>query len=44
LRTVVQEKLELEWTPGQIAAHPRVTFPDRPRGHVRHETIYQALY
>jgi IS30 family transposase len=42
--TQVQAKLEPEWSPEQIAAHLRRAFPDRPRWHVCHETIYQALY
>jgi transposase, IS30 family len=44
LRAVVQDKLELEWSPEQIAAHLREAFPDRPLWHICHETIYQALY
>jgi len=40
----VTEKLELEWSPEQIAAHLRAAFPDQPSWHVCHETIYQALY
>jgi transposase, IS30 family len=44
LREVVQAKLELEWSPQQIAAHLREAYPDRPDWHVCHETIYQALY
>ena len=44
LRAVVQERLELEWSPEQIAAWLRDTYPDRPDWHVCHETIYQALY
>jgi len=40
----VQAKLELEWSPQQVAAHLRVAYPDRPDWHVCHETIYQALY
>jgi transposase, IS30 family len=44
LRQVVQAKLELEWSPQQIAAHLRVAYPDRSDWHVCHETIYQALY
>jgi IS30 family transposase len=44
LRAVVQAKLELEWSPQQIAAYLRVAYPDRPDWHVCHETIYQALY
>lgn len=44
LRAVVQGKLELEWSPEQIAGWLRATFPGRPSWHVCHETIYQALY
>jgi IS30 family transposase len=44
LAQVVQDKLKLEWSPQQIAAHLRLAYPDRPAWHVRHETIYQALY
>ena len=44
LRAVVQEKLELEWSPEQIAAHLRVAYPGRPSWHLCHESIYQALY
>jgi transposase, IS30 family len=44
LRELVQTKLELEWSPEQIAAHLREAFPDRPQWHICHETIYRALY
>jgi IS30 family transposase len=44
LRAEVQAKLELEWSPEQIANHLRTAFPDRTGWHVCHETIYQALY
>ena len=44
LAQVVQDKLKLEWSPQQIAAHLRLTYPERPTWHVCHETIYQALY
>jgi len=44
LRELVEAKLELEWSPEQIAAWLRVAFPDQPQWHVCHETIYQALY
>jgi IS30 family transposase len=44
LRGIVQALLELEWSPAQIAAHLRETYPDRPDWHLCHETIYQALY
>lgn len=44
LRQQVQAKLEQEWSPEQIAAWLRDTYPSRPSWHVCHETIYQALY
>jgi transposase, IS30 family len=44
LRAVVQDKLEQEWSPEQIAAHLREVYPDQPDWHLCHETIYQALY
>ena len=39
LRRIVQDKLELEWSPEQIAAHLRQAYPDRPAWHLCHETI-----
>jgi IS30 family transposase len=44
LRDEVQRKLELDWSPEQIARYLRRAYPDRPAWHVCHETIYQALY
>ena len=44
LREAIQARLELEWSPEQISAWLRTAYPDRPRWHVCHETIYQALY
>ena len=44
LRQVVEDWLEQDWSPEQIAAHLRAAYPDRPEWHVCHETIYQALY
>ncbi|WP_230393842.1 IS30 family transposase [Plantactinospora alkalitolerans] len=44
LRAVVQAKLELEWSPEQIAGWLRQAHADRPHWHICHETIYQALY
>jgi len=44
LREQVQAKLELEWSPEQIAAWLRATYPGQSSWHVCHETIYQALY
>ncbi|WP_233517894.1 hypothetical protein [Geodermatophilus marinus] len=40
----MQDKLELEWSPAQIAAHLREAYPNRSEWHLCHETIYQALY
>jgi IS30 family transposase len=44
LRTEVQSKLDLEWSPEQIAAHLRTRWPEHPERHLCHETIYRALY
>ncbi|MFI9616916.1 IS30 family transposase [Streptomyces sp. NPDC052023] len=44
LRAEVQTKLDLEWSPEQIAAHLRTHWPDRPERHLCHESIYRALY
>ena len=44
LRDLVQEKLQLEWSPEQIAGWLRVSHPERTGWHLCHETIYQALY
>ncbi len=43
-RDLVQEKLQLKWSPEQIAGWLRVTYPERTNWHLCHETIYQALY
>jgi IS30 family transposase len=40
----VQRKLELEWSPEQIAQYLRREYPDRPSWHLCHETIYKSLY
>nr|WP_143086188.1 IS30 family transposase [Amycolatopsis saalfeldensis] len=39
----VQQDLTALWPPEQIAARLKRDFPDQPRMHVTHETIYQAL-
>jgi IS30 family transposase len=44
LRVEVQDRLEQEHSPEQIAARLRVDFPDDPEMWVSHETIYRALY
>jgi transposase, IS30 family len=40
----VERGLEQGWSPQQISARLRVTFPDDPRMRISHETIYLSLY
>jgi IS30 family transposase len=40
LRAQVAAKLELDWSPEQIAAHLRNAHPDQPTWHVCHGTIH----
>lgn len=44
LRTLVLDKLRQRWSPAQIAAWLRRSYPGQPEYQVSHETIYQALY
>ena len=44
LRREVQDRLEEEHSPRQIANRLRRDFPDDPEMRVTHETIYKALY
>jgi len=44
LREVVEEKLELWWSPGQISDWLTDTYPDSQEMQVSHETIYQSLF
>ena len=44
LRAWVQDRLEQEHSPEQIAASARREFPEDPEMWVSHETIYQSLY
>jgi IS30 family transposase len=44
LRQVIQDGLDLRWSPEQIVRRLRRDFPERPEMHVVHETIYQTLY
>src|SRR5215472_10361222 len=44
LRQVVESKLELRWSPQQIAAWLAVSYPDDPEMRVSHETIYLSLF
>jgi IS30 family transposase len=44
LRAIVEAKLELRWSPQQIAGWLPLAFPDDPELRVSHETIYLSLY
>jgi len=44
LRAVVEEKLELRWSPQQISGWLVENFPDDPEMRVSHETIYLSLF
>ena len=44
LRRIVEQLLELRWSPQQIAWHLRHDHPDQPEMWVSHETIYQSLF
>jgi IS30 family transposase len=44
LRMLVQAKLDVRWSPAQIAGWLARTFPESPELQVSHETIYRSLY
>ena len=44
LRVVVEDKLDLWWSPTQISGWLVVAYPDDEEMRVSHETIYQSLY
>ncbi|MET7549690.1 hypothetical protein ABZS94_28635 [Streptomyces sp. NPDC005500] len=44
MKAEVQAKLDLDWSPEQIAAHLRSCWPDRAEWHLCHESIFRALY
>ena len=44
LRQAVAKKLQLGWSPEQIAGWLKRTFPQSEALHVSHETIYRSLY
>ncbi len=44
LRAIVEEKLELKWSPEQIARWLKRTYPDREVMRISHETIYLSLF
>jgi IS30 family transposase len=44
LACIVAEKLQLEWSPDQIAGWLKSTYPDDEHYQVSHETIYKTLF
>jgi len=44
LAYIVAEKLQLEWSPDQIAGWLKSTYPDSENDRVSHETIYKTLF
>jgi len=44
LAQIVAEKLQLEWSPEQIAGWLKCRFPDDENSRVSHETIYRSLF
>jgi len=44
LARIVARKLQLEWSPEQIAGWLKQTYPDDENDKVSHETIYRSLY
>ena len=44
LRVVVAAKLRAKWSPAQIAGWLVTEYPDDPRMHGSHETIYRSLF
>jgi IS30 family transposase len=44
LARIVASKLQLEWSPQQIAGWLKSTYPDDENCQVSHETIYRSLY
>src|SRR5215472_11123165 len=44
LREVVEARLELRWSPQQIAAWLKLAYPGDPEMRVSHETIYLSLF
>lgn len=44
LAETVAAKLRLQWSPEQISGWLKRRYPDNPRMHVSHETIYRSLF
>ena len=44
LQDMITEKLELQWSPRQIAGWLKLSYPEDEAYHVSHETIYKSLF
>lgn len=44
LRLIVARKLEMQWSPQQIAGWLKTQFPEDPKLQISHEAIYQTLF
>jgi IS30 family transposase len=44
LAQTVAEKIQMQWSPQQIAGWLKLTYPDDPACQVSHETIYRSLF
>lgn len=44
LKKIITDKLQLKWSPEQIAGWLKETYPNEPNMHVSHETIYKSLF
>ena len=44
LRGIVEAKLQLRWSPQQIAGWLQITYPEDPQMQVSHESIYRTLF
>ena len=44
LREIVAQKLQLQWSPQQIAGWLKTRFPENPEIQISHEAIYQTLF
>ena len=44
LRAIVSRKLQLDWSPQQIAGWLKLKYPDNAALHISHETIYRTLF
>lgn len=44
LAQIVAQRLQMQWSPEQIAGWLQRTYPDKPSYQVSHETIYRSLF